>query len=167
MLLIGLLSFCFLILFIYLNFCVMFKRLMSYLVGDSDDPKTRRKMRHLGFGRAMDVISEAMSNLSVQRDLLEPENLSYLRAFIMRGCEFSEKIAAEFFAKGERLAVIRYLEHGRALSEASIMAILNRKDEGIMQVMFNEKLWCPMPYAVVSSFPSNLHQDRFVSEADA
>jgi len=124
----------------------MLKRIFNFLVNDAHDPEVFRLLRRLGFGRARDVTLKAASDLFIQRELLSLENKSYLKAFVMYGYEFSKEVLVKFLSQGDKNIVRHYLEHGRALDEESITAVLDRQDDDLIQVMLDEKIWCPFPF---------------------
>jgi len=124
----------------------MFKRIFNFLVNDADDPEVFRLLRRLGFGQAKDVARQAASSPFMQQELLKPENKGYLKAFVMYGYQFSKEVLTKFLLESDKNIVRHYLEHGRALDEESITAVLDRKDDDLIQVMLDEKIWCPFPF---------------------
>ena len=140
----------------------MLKRIFNFFTGDSDDPGMRRLLRRLGFGRVADVVREAADNPYVQEDLLEPENKGYLKAFVMRGNTFSKGVLAKFLLRGDKVVVRYYLERAKSLDEDAIRAVLDRQDKDLVQIMLDEKLWCPFPFCCV--YPVSAHHEKALNE---
>lgn len=129
----------------------MFRRIFNFVTGENDDPGLRRMLRRLGFGRARSVARDAADNPFAQEELLLPENKSYLRAFVKNGYTFSKSVLVKFISIGDKNCVLRYLERISSLEEDAVMAVLQRKDDEMVQLLFDQKLWCPFPYGCTVS----------------
>lgn len=140
----------------------MLKRILKFVFGEDDDPGLRRVLRRFGFGRASTVVREAANDPYAQEELLLPENKSYLRAFVKSGYTFSKSVLVKFISLGDKNCVLRYLERIPFLEEDGVMAVLKRKDEELVQLLLDQKLWCPFPYGCTSSI---VHHEQALNEA--
>lgn len=102
-----------------------------------------------GFGKvnAAAIIREIIKGHESQDILFAPENAQVLAAFVEHGHELSPRFCAHFLETADRRLVMIYLEMGFTLNDDAKYAVINRKDDELVQVMMEAGSWAPFPYS--------------------
>lgn len=122
-----------------------------------------------GFGKvsAPALIRDIIKGHESQDVLFAPENAHVLQAFVEYGHEFSPRHCVTFLKTADRALVKTYLETGFELSDAAKYAVLDRKDDELLQVMIDSGSWAPFPFGGVVRPDSTHHELEMETTAAA
>lgn len=115
----------------------------------------------LGFGKAhaATLIREIIKGHESQAVLFEAGNEHVLAAFVEYGHEFSPRFAPAFLQNADRKLVKTYLEIGFELNDKAKQAVIDRKDDELVQIMIDSGSWAPFPFGSCMHHSSHKHHD--------
>lgn len=92
------------------------------------------------------LIREVVCGNEDQKVLFEPENAKVLQVYVECGHSFSPSCFLTFLKVAEKSLVKTYLEMGFELSDMEKSAVLELKDDELIQTMIDSGSWAPFPF---------------------